>query len=130
MYTIPMSTLSLAAILDLIGVNEFCWSILHIWAVSNQQSDINVLGLEEKTKSSTGYQVRWDTLVKIARNLDEVYECTIVAVDSPNQLPDRNLPLEELKNLCDIVIEGVDSTVWEITVLNDELNRKLAKHFS
>jgi len=129
MFTTPMSTISLAAILDLIGVNKFCWSILYIWAVSRQESGLNVLNLEEKTKSSTGYQVEWDELVKISKNLDQVNECTIVAVNPSKQFPDRELPLDRLRELCDIVIEGFDSTVWEITVQNDELKRRLVKHF-
>ena len=129
MFTTPMSTISLAAILDLIGVNKFCWSILYIWAVSRQESGLNVLNLEEKTKRNTGYQVEWDELVKISKNLDQVNECTIVAVNPSKQFPDRELPLDRLRELCDIVIEGFDSTVWEITVQNDELKRRLVKHF-
>ena len=55
---------------------------------------------------------------------------TIVAVNPSKKLPERSLSLEELRNRCDIVNEGVDSTTWEISVQNEELRRKLANIFS
>lgn len=130
MFTIPISSLSLTAILELIGLNNLCWSILHIWAISNQDSGLDIFTLEEKTKDETGYQLAWDELIEISKNLNQVNECTIVAVNPSKQLPERSLSLEELRDRCDIVIEGVDSTTWEISVQNEELSRKLAKMFS
>ena len=130
MFTMPISTLNLGAILELIGLNNLCWSILHIWAISNQDSELDIFRLEEKTKDETGYPLAWNELIAIARDLEQVNECTIVGISPSKQLPDRSLSLEELRSICDIVIEGVDSTTWEISVQNEELRRKLAKIFS
>lgn len=130
MFTIPISSLSLSAIFELVGLNNLCWSILHIWAISKQDSELDIFRLEEKTKYETGYQLAWDELIEISKNLDQVNECTIVAINPSKQLPERSLSQEELRNRCDIVIEAVDSTTWEISVQNEQLSRKLAKILS
>lgn len=130
MFTIPISTLSLTALLELIGLNNLCWSIFHIWAISNQDSELDIFRLEENIKNDTGYQLAWDELIEISKNLEQVNECTIVAVSPSQQLPERNLSLEGLRSKCDIVIEGVDSTTWEVSIQDEELRLKLAKYFS
>jgi hypothetical protein len=130
MVTIPISAVNLVTILELIGLSRLYWSILHIWAISKQNSELNIFELEEKTKNHLGLQLSLDDLLSLSKQLEQVNECTIVGVNSTELFPDRDLPLDELRKLCDVVIEAVDSTAWEISVKDVELSQRLAEKFT
>ena len=130
MITIPISTVNLSTILEMIGENESCWSVLHIWAISKPNSKLDIFELEGKTKADYGYQVDWQSLFSLSAQLDQINECTIIAVDSLELLPDRGLSLESLREICDVVIEAVDSTGWEISVKDISLSKKLKKELT
>lgn len=130
MITTPISTINLSTILELIDVNDLCWSILHIWVVSKPNSKLDIFQLEEKTKAEFGYHVDWESLLSLSAQLELINECTIIAVDSAKLLPDRCLSLEKLRENCDVVIEAVDSTSWEISVKDLSLSKKLVQKLS
>lgn len=130
MIMIPISALNLTGILELIGLNKLQWSILDIWAISHQNSGLDMLSLEDKTKVQFGYRLEWNELLEISRNIDQVNECTIVGFNTSKHMPSRDLSLRQLREICDIVIESVDSTKWEISIRDDDLRQKLAKHIS
>lgn len=125
MITVPISTVHLSTILELIGENELCWSVLYIWAISKPNSSLDIFQLEEKTKAESGYQVDWENLISLSAQLEQINECTIVAINPAELLPERGLSLENLRKTCDVVVEAVDSTSWEISVKDFSISRKL-----
>ena len=129
MITIPISVVNLITILEFIGGRSLWWSMLHLWATSKESSELDVLDLEEKTKDQFGYRLEWDKLLGIVNQLAQVNECTIVGVDSPESLPNRSLSLDDLRDFCEVVIEAVDSTYWEIYVKDEVLYQRLVKQF-
>ncbi|NJK63931.1 MAG: hypothetical protein HC921_15715 [Synechococcaceae cyanobacterium SM2_3_1] len=130
MFMIPISMVNLITILEFIGLRDLCWSMLHLWATSKQESEIDILDLEEKTKAKFGYQLDWDSLLAIAKQLEQVNECTIVGVNPTESLPNRSLSLEDLRKICHVVIEAVDSSYWEVFLKDEVLSKRLVEKFS
>lgn len=130
MVTIPISTVNLITILEFLGCEKMYWSVLHLWATSKQESSLDIFDLEEKTKGEFGYQLDLDSLLFIANQLEQVNECTIVCVKTKESLPNRSLPLNELREICHVAIEAVDSSYWEICLKDEELARRLVERFS
>ena len=127
MITIPISDVHLTTILESVRLSNLHWSILHIWATSKENSELDIFALENKTKTEFGFQLSWENLLSLSKQIDQINECTIVGVSSHGLLPERGLPLENLKASCDVVIEAVDSTNWEISVKDANLSRKLGQ---
>jgi len=130
MLKISTSVANLVTILELIGRGNLHWSLRHVWVTSKRGSNVNVFELEEKTRGEFGYQLDWDSLMSLANQLEQVTDCTLIGVESTELLPNRSIPVEDLREVCDVIIESVDSTYWEVHLKDKVLFRKLAERFS
>jgi hypothetical protein len=110
------TTLGLGDLLAALPANTWTWHILDFYGVGTAPGGQQMAEFEEITRSApTGQTMSWSELRSFADGIEQTYDCQIVAV-----APDGNLTAAEVADedfqRCEIVIQGVDSTEWCISV--------------
>lgn len=123
MFTIPLNV-SLITLLNLISGVELNWSILHIWATSKVTSSLNILDLEKKVENDKGYILSLSQLKELSDQFEQIIDCTIIGCFNDENLPNKDASIEQLRKSCDLVIEMVDSTEWNISGRNEDLMQR------
>jgi hypothetical protein len=118
---LTVSLLDLLALVDDVGPT-MNWAILELEGAARLD---NLLGLEAEIASSPkGKSVGWQALVELAGHFDDVFDATIVAFGSPTVPGFDNWG--QLPQVCDIVIEAIDSSVWRISAHDAALVDRIA----
>lgn len=110
------NSLQLADILAVIHSNDLIWSMLDFYGVGHPPGGMTMAEFEERVRASaSGYRMSWFELKAFANDLEQTYDCTIVAVDSEEDLRAVALDLESFER-CRLMIRAFDSTKWEVGV--------------
>lgn len=127
---LDMQKITLSNVLDIIGNNDLSWSILDIEVVLKKNSNYDVFELEKKTFQEEGYMLSWEELAKLATAIDDTHNILIVSFLTINKFLIKNLDEESIMRLSEIVIEGFDSTYWNIHIKQIDIYQKLQEKFS
>jgi len=111
----------LIQILNTIPENSWAWSILELWGTGIAPQGMTMQSFEDLIVSSDiGYPLSWRELVSSASSLDQIHDCLIVATRSPRALSRQIVEQDSNPDLL-VVIDGLDSTQWDIRV-NEHLD--------
>ena len=114
MHPQPKKLTDLKQILDLIGDgHNYYWKILWLEATS-KDTEISIIEFEEKIRdASDGYLINWPDLVQLSDALEQTINILLIGDKEIARLR-RYEAEEEMKTICAICIELVDSSYWEV----------------
>jgi hypothetical protein len=94
--------------------NLFYWSILWLEASGNLGEGNSIISLEENiANSKNGLIMKWEDLTLLSNKFNQIIELCVVGCKD-GYLLNRYSNSEEMYKKCDIVIEMVDGSFWEI----------------
>ena len=94
------------------GSRKFFWSILEAEVIRKDEGTINVSEIEGKVYS-------WADLVDIASEFFQEINIVVVACKDEQLIPRAGVDLD-YHSPCEIVIEGIDTTLWQVYARNAE----------
>jgi len=124
------SALSLTKLLTVIepDVSHLSWAIFSLWTTGDLKGGKSILSLERGIQEAPkGLEMSWKDLCSLAADLWQVVDGVFVGCQDKATIPDRSV--EDPCILCDIVVEMVDSSYWEICSPNKQLMERFSKRF-
>ena len=117
-------------ILDVIGKNDYHWSVLEIDFVGDigERNYTSKQFMQDAVKRENGYFISMDKLRQYSKNMYQLYDCQIIACKDKKN-PKEYDTEEEMYATCDIVLELFDFPFWEIRSKDKNLLKKIAKTF-
>lgn len=106
------SVLTLTTILEAVGTNDWNWQLFEFSGVGIAPRGMAMPDFEEVVREH-GYSMTCEELRKFANETEQVWDCLIIGLDKA----DVRTPQQILKNEFSdvrVIIEGVDSTNWEV----------------
>lgn len=103
-------------------------SILFLYAMGDLGQSVPLLE-NEINGSKNGLPFAWENLVCLASKFYDIMDITIIGSHDVNLLH-RFESNEAMYEICDIVIEMIDSSYWIIFAKDEKLIEKLAKRFN
>ena len=114
---------------EIVNGEQFYWSILFFYGTGNLRDDKSIPVFEDEVrKLERGMLIKWDALNLLAGTLDQVVDMLIIA-SKDLQLISRYKNDIEMYEACDIVVEMVDSSYWEVFSRDEGLVGRLAAKF-
>lgn len=105
------------------------WSILYLYAVGDLGENESIPVFEQKiNKSLKGFPISWEKLNLIAKKIYQIYDIILIA-SSNKELLHRYEDDQVMYETCDIVIEMVDCSFWEVFSKDEQLIQRLEKKF-
>ncbi len=109
--------------------SQLHWSIQFIEATGDFGDEkLTSLSENQVREGEHGYDLTWKSLNKLAKKFDQVIDILIIGC--------RNMKLlvryendEEMYETCDIVIEMIDSSFWQVFSKDTSLIERLAAKF-
>jgi len=109
--------------------NKYFWSILEIEGIGYFDKGRSYLELVKKIEESErGLFISWNDLSIMSRKFHQIIWATIIGCKNKNSLHYYENDQEMYEN-CDIVIEMIDSSYWEVFSENKKIIDKLASKF-
>ena len=120
--------ISLHDILAIVKDGEkYSWSILWLQAIGEIEQ--GVVSLEDEIKKrEEGLIVDWSELQKLSLSLDQVIEILLIGDWDRSKLHKYGSD-QELYNSCEMVMELIDSTYWEVDLKDESMRLNLLAHF-
>jgi hypothetical protein len=107
----------------------FYWSILFFYGDGTLKDGRPIMDFEEEVrKSEKGMPVKWNELNELTASFSDVWDITILGCKD-EKLILRYKNDQEMYESCDIVIELIDSSYWEIFSKDINLINRLAAKF-
>lgn len=107
----------------------FYWSILYLYSVGHLGEGKSLPEFEKQIfDSENGFFISWMELNALAKKFYQVYDITLIACSNKEFLKRYTNDLE-MYETCDICIEMVDSSYWEVFSKNENLIARLAAKF-
>lgn len=107
------ANVQLSELLDHMSAETLDWSIMEMWAVA--QDDTDIVGLEQQAaESPSGLALSGTQLRDLAGGLTQVIDGIVAGHRGPP--PTRSDA--DLRAAAEIVIEAVDSTFWRVYALD------------
>jgi hypothetical protein len=104
------------------------WAILYLWATGNLGDRKSLPDFERViADSKTGFHLNWDDLCELSKRLIQVIDGVFVGCKDGSKIDRQDESV--LADVCDIVIEANDSTVWRIHAKDHQLIQTLAARF-
>jgi hypothetical protein len=111
------------------GGNLFRWSLLYFYGRGHLKNGKSMSFFEEEVNNSEhGTLFSWDSLLEFAESLDEVIDMLIIASKDPLSIV-RYSNDQAMYEACEVVIEMVDSSYWEVFSKDRALIVRLAQKF-
>lgn len=108
---------------------EFIWKVLWLEATGKLKEG-NIVDFEKKVNSSdNGYSIDFSELLDFAKSIDQVLEIVLIGSTKIDHLK-RYQTDQEMKNTCELCIELIDSSYWEISTNDDEFVTSIASNLS
>lgn len=102
--------------------NDWIWCLLFFYGSGNTPKGEPMADFESKVRESpTGIPFSWIELKRFADGLDQTSDCLVAAAPERSESFDALAVRNGDYRLTKVVIEGRDSTYWEIT-LDDSVN--------
>jgi len=109
--------------------NFFYWSLLYLYASGDLGEDKSMLVFEKEIyDSEKGFFITWDELNSLAKKFYQIIDITIIGCRDKSLLRCYDND-QEMYETCDIVIEMIDSSYWEVFSKDEALINKLAAKF-
>ena len=105
------------------------WSILYLCASGHLGEGKSIPEFEKQIyDSEKGFFIKWEDLNSLSNKFYEVIDIIIIGCTSKELLL-RYENDQEMYETCDLVIEMVDSSYWEVFSKDEELINRLASKF-
>jgi hypothetical protein len=105
------------------------WSILYFYGTGHLKNGTSIPAFEEETnRSEKGLLINWKDLNLLAINLWDIFDSLIIGCRKQEMIS-RYTNDQEMYESCDIVIEMVDSSYWEVFSKDEDLINRLAAKF-
>lgn len=104
--------LRLVAIVEAIGRGDWVWRFLEFSGVGVAPRGMTMLDFEQEVRSR-GFSMTSGEFGEFARSIEQVWNCLIVGLDKQDTRPSQQIAEQAFAGAL-VIIEGVDSTDWEI----------------
>lgn len=105
------------------------WAVLYLEATGHLDDGRSIRAFEEQIiNSENGFFINWNELNKVSKKINQIIDITLLGCKNKNDLR-RYENSQAMYENCDIVIEMIDSSYWEIFSKNEQLIAKLASKF-
>ncbi len=107
----------------------FHWAILYLWATGDLGEGKSMPAFEESIKNSEkGLLISWEDIQLLSKQFYQVIEIGLIGCKNKSLLhryKDNHVMYEQ----CDIVIEMIDSSYWEVFSKDPDLIERLGEKF-
>lgn len=109
--------------------NLLQWSILYLEAIGDLGENRSIADFEEEIFNfKDGLHINWEDLNLLSKKFNQVID--IILIGSKNKhLLRRYTDDHEMYEICDIVIQMIDSSYWEVFSQDKSLIDRLATKF-
>jgi len=121
-------TVELASLLAVVIPGEWTWHLLDFHGIGIAPQNMTMPQFEDLVRTS-GYEMTWPELRKSAANLEQTWDCLVVALN-PNDKRSRQALLNSDLSDTHLVIEAVDSGKWIVRSNDAACLQPVAKAFS
>lgn len=116
--TIPVTgegfIFNLKEVLSVVPDNKWIWAVLEFYGVGIAPAGLAMPDFEERLRSlEKGWVFSWEELRLFANDIEQVFDCFIVAVDSVDKIR-KPIEVDEAPQNCFIAFEAFDSHEWII----------------
>jgi hypothetical protein len=109
--------------------DSFFWSILDLDASGHLGEGKSIpVFCKQIIESEKGLFIQWDELTSLAKKFFEIVDITIIGCKDKNLLH-RYKDNQEMYETCDIVIELISSSFWQVFSKDKQLIDRLASKF-
>lgn len=109
--------------------NLFYWSILYLEATGHLGEDLSIPVFEKQIyDSEKGLFITWEDLNVLSKKFYQIIDITIIGCKGKDLLK-RYENDQEKYEICDFVIEMIDSSYWEVFSKDEVFINRLAKKF-
>ena len=125
-----ISSVKLEDILDKVSYGEdLCWCILWFDGVGVPQEAEFINDFQNQMNElENGLLLSWEELKSLASKIDKIVDITILGAKS-EQLLHFYENSQQMYECCNITIEMIDSTYWEVFSIDEPIIDALAKTF-
>lgn len=116
--TIPVTgegfIFNLKEMLSFVPDNKWIWAVLEFYGVGIAPAGLAMPDFEERLRDlEKGWLFSWEELRLFANDIEQVFDCFIVAVDSVDKIR-KPIEVDEPPQNCFIALEAFDSHEWII----------------
>ena len=116
--TIPVTgggfIFNLKEVLSVVPDNKWIWAVLEFYGVGIAPAGLAMPDFEEHLRVlEKGWGFSWEELRLFANDIEQVFDCFIVAVDSVDKIR-KPIEVDEAPQNCFIAFEAFDSHEWII----------------
>ncbi|MEE4674492.1 hypothetical protein V2K57_09595 [Pseudomonas alliivorans] len=98
----------------LVPENKWIWAVLEFYGVGIAPAGLAMPDFEERLRDlEKGWLFSWEELCLFANDIEQVFDCFIVAVDSVDKIR-KPIEVDEPPQNCFIALEAFDSHEWII----------------
>ncbi|HEV8051908.1 MAG TPA: hypothetical protein VGP47_05390 [Parachlamydiaceae bacterium] len=115
-------------LIEIKNENSFFWSILYLDITGTLGQEWPNPTFEEINDSKNGFPVDWKDLNLLANKIEQVIDITVLGCKNKNNLQRYEVE-QEMYETCDIVIQMVDSSYWEVFSNDAQLIDRLTEKF-
>jgi len=109
--------------------NSLYWSILYLDAMGRLGEGKSIPVFEKQINDSeNGFFITWADLNLLSKKFHQIIDITLIGCKD-EKLLGRYETDEELHQTCDIVIEMIDSSYWEVFSKDEDLIARLKAKF-
>lgn len=122
--------IQLTDLLAAIPNNDWSWSILDFYGVGKLLIGMSMEKFEETARSMPGgYLFSWSELKAFAGQIEQTWDCLIVAAESKQNLIAADLEKDNFSR-CLLVLQAMDTTTWSVGAREEQLFKNINKNFS
>lgn len=108
----------------------FHWSILYFYGMGHLKDGKSIQDFEEEAiESEKGILMKWEELNSFANTIDQLFGIFIIGCKDLQRIARYKNEKEKRYEICDIVIEMIDSAFWEVFSKDEDLINRLAAKF-
>jgi hypothetical protein len=119
--------IGLDSIISAISASGLDWQLLEFNGVGSAPNGMAMPDFEAKVRSS-GHRMSETEFAQFVAGNEQIWDCLIVAVDSSDSRTAAEIEEQKFSGVK-AVVEGIDSTSWEIRTEDIQLVQKLSLAF-
>lgn len=105
------------------------WSILFLWATGDLGDGKSIVDFEKEISAlENGLYISWEDLNTLSKKFDQIIDVIIIGSKNKDVLH-RYKDNHEMYDTCDIVVQMIDSSYWEVFSQDKDLIDRLAAKF-
>jgi hypothetical protein len=109
--------------------NSLNWAILCADLMFIPNNECNLITEEKINNSKNGFFISWLDLNHFSKKIYQEIDLTLIGSKDTNKLHRYTDDIDMYEN-CDLVIEMIDSSYWEVFSHDQKLINRLAKKFN